>query len=325
MRADRLLSMLMLLQTRGSLTAAVLAKELEVSIRTIYRDVQALSIAGVPVYTERGPGGGCTLLESYRTNLTGLSADEVGALFMLNIPAALDQLGVSQELKAALRKLSAALPSNRRLEGERSRTRIHLDSVGWFQVEEPVPCLAILQRALWQDRRLRLVFRAQFGTEVQQVVAPYGLVAKANTWYLVYDREDEVRAIRVGRISQAEILDEAFKRPEDFDLEEFWQTWCAEFEQNRPVFWVKARVSPGLLPNITHLSGERIRQDFGQLEPPDSQGWVTCNLPFESLEAARSRILGYGRAIEVLEPLALRRSVMDYAAQIMARYTERDT
>ena len=141
MRADRLLSLLMLLQARGRMTAQELAAELEVSERTIYRDINALSASGVPVYAESGPGGGCALLDSYRTNLTGLTADEARALFMLNIPAALDQLGVTQELKAALLKLSAALPEARRRDEERIRQRIHLDSTWWFQAEEPLPHL----------------------------------------------------------------------------------------------------------------------------------------------------------------------------------------
>src|SRR5512136_703550 len=136
MRADRLLSLLMLLQARGRMTAQELAAELEVSERTIYRDINALSASGVPVYAESGPGGGCALLDSYRTNLTGLDQDEVRALFMLSIPAPLDQLGVSQELRTALLKLSAALPDTRRGDEERTRQRIHLDSTWWFQPEE---------------------------------------------------------------------------------------------------------------------------------------------------------------------------------------------
>src|SRR5512147_2861952 len=153
MRADRLLSLLMLLQARGRMTAQELARELEVSERTIYRDINALSASGVPVYAESGPGGGCALLDSYRTNLTGLTADEARALFMLSIPAPLDQLGVGQELRAALLKLSAALPSSRRPDEERARQRIHIDSLAWFQGEDPVPHLHTLQQAVWQDRR----------------------------------------------------------------------------------------------------------------------------------------------------------------------------
>lgn len=200
MRADRLLSLLMLLQTRGSLTAQALAAELEVTERTIYRDVIALSSAGIPVYTERGPGGGITLLEDYRTNLTGLNPAEVRALFMLSIPAPLDQLGVGDELRMALLKLSAALPSSRRADESTARQRIHLDASGWFQDDEPVPYLKTVQAALWGDRLLEIVYRSDFGTAIEMTIAPYGLVAKANNWYLVGARDDYVRVLKISQI-----------------------------------------------------------------------------------------------------------------------------
>jgi predicted DNA-binding transcriptional regulator YafY len=321
MRADRLLSLLILLQTRGSQTAEQLAGELEVSVRTIYRDLQALSAAGVPVYAERGPGGGCSLLEGYRTNLTGLTPQEARALFMLSIPAPLDQLGVTQELKAALLKLSAALPASGRSEEESSRQRIHLDSSWWFQAEEAIPCLSTIQQALWQDRKLRLAYRADFGTQVQQIVAPYGLVAKASIWYLVYAHPaGDVRALQVARVVEAEILDQAFERPADFNLAEFWNSWCAEFEDSRIRYWVKARVAPGLVERLPNYFGDGIHELIAQARPADGDGWITLTLPFESLNAARTRILGFGRAIEVLEPEALRKSVIDFAAQITDFY-----
>jgi predicted DNA-binding transcriptional regulator YafY len=324
MRADRLLSLLMLLQTRGRLTAQELANELEVSERTIYRDLQALSTAGVPVYAERGPGGGCALLESYRTNLTGLTPQEARALFMLNIPAPLDQLGVTQELKAALLKLSAALPASRRGEEERSRQRIHLDSSWWFQADEAVPCLPAIQQALWQDRKLRLTYRADFGTQVQQVVAPYGLVAKASVWYLVYTHPSgDVRALQVSRVAEAVILDETFARPPGFDLAGFWKDWCAAFEDGRIRYLVTARMAPKLVPQLPYYFGDSIRDLLAQAPPADSEGWIVLTLPFESEAAARARILGFGRAAEVLEPVALRKSVIDFAQQITAFYQDK--
>jgi predicted DNA-binding transcriptional regulator YafY len=227
MRADRLLSILMLLQARGKLTAEQLAAELEVSVRTIYRDLDALSAAGVPVYAERGPGGGCALLDSYRTTLTGLTQDEVRALFMLSIPAPLAELGVGQELRAALFKLAAALPASRRGDEERVRRRIHLDSVAWFQTNEPVPYLHTIQRAVWDDRRLDLVYRLPFDARGQWRVEPYGLVAKASTWYLVCTHGGHIRALRVSHVLDARLVDEPFQRPADFDLAAFWRAWCA--------------------------------------------------------------------------------------------------
>ena len=328
MRADRLLSIMMLLQARGRMTAQELAAELEVSVRTIYRDLDALSMAGVPVYAERGPGGGCVLLDTYRTTLTGLTQDEMRALYMLSDPAPLAELGVDQELKAALRKLSAALPATRRHVEERVRQRIHLDPEGWFESREPVPHLSTIQQALWQDRRLIIVYQLMFGTRAEWMVEPYGLVAKANVWHVVCGRKGSIRVYRVSRVLSASLLDETCERPAGFDLPAFWQAWCAAAAENRPAYLVTARVSPELVGWLPHYFGETIGEQIARAQararagPPDAGGWLTVTLPFESLEAARDRILGFGRAVEVLAPMALRRSVVDHAAQIVDLYTE---
>ena len=203
MRADRLLSILMILQARGRVTARELAQELEVSERTIYRDIDALSAAGVPVYGEPGRDGGYALLDRYRTDLTGLTEGEVHALFMLSIPAPLADLGISQELKAALLKLSAALPEARRRDHEWMRQRVHLDSTWWNHGEEPVPPLRTIQQAVWEDRRLYLTYRPLFALEMEQLVDPYGLVAKAGTWHLVCSAKGRVRVHRVCAIEGA--------------------------------------------------------------------------------------------------------------------------
>ncbi len=316
MRADRLLSLLMLLQTRGRLTAQALAAELEVTERTIYRDVTALSAAGVPVYSERGPGGGIALIEDYRTNLTGLNPDEVRALFMLSLPAPLDQLGVGAELRTALLKLSAALPNSRRGDETAARQKIHLDAAWWFQSEEPVPHLKTIQSALWADHKLDLTYRSEFSTEVEMVIAPYGLVAKANVWYLVGAREDHLRVLRISKVQRASLREESFERPLAFDLPAFWKTWCDEFEANRPQFTATVRISPTL---ATILAENR---PAVLTSPPflEKDGWQTLTLTFESLEAARTQLLGYGGAVEVLEPLALRKSLQDFARQIQNIY-----
>jgi predicted DNA-binding transcriptional regulator YafY len=325
MRADRLLSILMLLQARGRMTAGELAGELEVSERTIYRDLDALSAAGVPVYAERGPGGGCALLDSYRTTLTGLTQDEVRALFMLSIPAPLAELGVDQELKMALLKLSAALPATRRHDEERARQRIHLDSSGWFETREPVPHLQTLQRAVWEDRKLHLAYRLRFEAQAEWLVAPYGLVAKANVWHLVCARGGHLRVYRVSQVLEAAISDESFERPADFDLAAFWQAWCAEVEEHRPYYPVVVRVAPDLVPWLPHYFGEPIREEIVRAQgteagSPDAQGWIRVTLPFESLPEARERLLGFGGAMEIVAPVALRESVVDFARQVVARY-----
>jgi predicted DNA-binding transcriptional regulator YafY len=323
MRADRLISLLMLLQTRGKMTAQDLARELEVSERTIYRDMDALSASGVPVYTEGGPGGGCALLDSYRTTLTGLNEDEARALFMLSVPAPLTRLGVSQTLKAALLKLSAALPASRA--DELLRPRIHLDSTWWFQPDEPMPALQTIHQAVWEDRKLRLVRRLQFAgfidTQLEHVVEPYGLVAKSSVWYVVCMCEGHWQVFRVSQIIEAHMLDGTFERLADFDLPAFWARWCAEFERSRPSFPVKARVSPHLLPGLAQHFGRSEQALLSQASPPDEQGWVTLTLIFEMLYEARGHILAWGSAIEVLEPEALRLSIADFAAQIARVYS----
>lgn len=320
MRADRLLSLLMLLQARGQMTARELARTLEVSERTIYRDIDALSGAGVPVYGQPGPQGGYALLDSFRTDLTGLTEGEVRTLFMLGIPAPLADLGVSQELRAALLKLSAALPDARRRDEVWVRQRFHLDSTAWHQGEEPVPHLQTVHQAVWQDRKLHMVYRTPVAVEIERLVAPYGLVAKAGVWYLVCARNDAMHVHRVADLVDARASAEPFERPAGFDLGAFWRTWCEEHEANLPRFTAIVRVAPGFLPELPRYFGSPIRTKIAQAGPPDAEGWLRLELSFESLEAARERILGFGRGVQVLEPRALQRSVLDYAEQIVALY-----
>lgn len=320
MRADRLLSLLMLLQTRGQMSARDLADELEVSERTIYRDITALSASGIPVYASRGPGGGVRLIEEYRTTLTGLTPDETRALFMMNIPAPLTQLGMDEKFKGALLKLSASLPDTRRAEEERTRQRILLDSSWWFQSEQDVPCLQTIQQALWQDRCLHIKVRWEFfNTEFEQEAEPYGLVAKANIWYLVHGRGGTPHVTRVSQIVEAEITSGNFTRPPEFQLEAFWKNWCREYE-SQPPFCARVRVAPEAIPMLAEYVGDRARGQLPRSHNPDGDGWVTLDLPFESFVAARSRLLGLGRAVEVLEPETLRKSLIDFAEQIVRFY-----
>lgn len=322
MRADRLLSILMLLQSRGKITAKELAEELEVSERTIYRDMDALSFTGIPVYAQRGPGGGCGLLDSYRTSLTGLSEGEVRALLMLTIPTPLTELGVDQNLKAAMLKLSASLPPSLKEEEKRTRNLIYLDSTRWFQPVEPAPHLQTIQKAVWEDHMVNVTFRREFMIEVNRLISPYGLVAKASVWYLVYAIEDRLRAIRVSNVLEARISNQSFDRPAEFDLPVFWANWCNELEMNRPQFPVTARVSPQLQQLLPYYFGRMLETQVDGSRNTDDDGWITLNLPFESFEEARDRFLGFGRAVDVLEPVELRESIIDYANQIVNFYSK---
>ena len=321
MRADRLLTLLMLLQARCKMTAQDLAEELEVSIRTIYRDVGALSTAGVPIYAERGPGGGIALLDRYRTTLTGLTEDETQALFMLSVPAALADLGVSQDLKMALHKLSAALPAMRAGTEQRVRQRIHLDPTSWQPATTTPPHLQTLHQALWEDRLVTITYRLPWDAEQTRRVQPLGLVAKAGTWHLVCRWEKHARVIRVKSIIGARLNGETHERPQDFDLTRFWAGWCETVRDNQPRFTATVRVKAQLCDELVHDDG---RGQIELLRSAGTDGWVLISLTHTSFEGARRRILSWGSAARVVAPKALRQSVRDFAEQIVAAYAEGD-
>jgi len=322
MRADRLVSLLLLLQARGRMTARALARELEVSERTIYRDIDALGMAGIPVYGDPGPEGGYSLLDSYRTTLTGLSEGEVRALFLLSLPTPLADLGIGQELKAALLKLAAALPAAQREAEAWVRRRVLLDPAWWDAAEEETPHLPAIQRAVWQDRRLHIAYSSWSIPVIERLADPYGLVAKAGVWHLVCAYEGGIHVHRAARLLDARPVAETFTRPDSFDLAAFWANWCAERGRMRAAYPVTVRVAPDFVPLLPAYFGEGIRSRLAQTGSPAVDGRITLTLNFASLDEARERILGFGRGVEVLAPYALRRSVLDYAEQIVNLYRE---
>lgn len=321
MRADRLISLIMLLQSRGKTSARQLAHELEVSERTIYRDMLVLSAMGIPVYGEAGPLGGYALVDSYRTSLTGLTDSEIQALLMLDIPEPLQALGVGAQLKAALLKLVAALPDSKRGEEERVRQRFHLEATWWKQGEEQQPHLSTIHQAVWQDRKLFIRYTVWAGkSEVERLVEPFGLVAKAGVWYLVCATQGRLRVKRVSSLLEARLSDEGFRRPADFDLAGFWHAWQQAEEQRRVSFVVKVRASPDIIPALVYDMGSSILQRIEQAGISDDAGWVQLELFFESHYEARNRLLAFGSGVEVLEPPALRLSISDLAEQITGLY-----
>ena len=247
MRADRLISMLMILQARGKVTAQDLAAELEVSERTVYRDVTALSVSGVPVYTERGPGGGIRLVEQYRSNLTGLTREEVRALYMIGIPQPLAQLGFGSELRGAMLKLAASLPISLKSDEELARQRIYIDPEPWDRYRRPVvmPFLQTIQQGVWEGRVLHLRYELFAGPQIDSlevVLYPYGLVAKGGEWYLVAQQEDHIAVLSVDSVIVAQIRDESFDIPPDFNLETFWKHWCQGQSGYQHAFGVRMRI-----------------------------------------------------------------------------------
>ncbi len=321
MRADRLVALLMLLQARGRMTAQALAAELEVSERTIYRDIDALSLAGVPIYGAPGPEGGYALLDAYRSTLTGLSEPETRALLMLSAPGPLADLGLGQDLRRALSKLAAALPDVRRAEEERMRRRFYLDFTWWEHDDAAAaPHLRTVHQAVLAACRLHITYAGLSAPAIHRLVEPYGLVAKAGDWYLVFGQQGRIRVRRVAALLDARLDEETFTLPADFDLAAFWAEWRRARAADRRGYWVTLRVSPASLGVLRARLG-RVA-DRPSAAPDAGDGWRTVDLAFASLEDARDRLLGFGRGVEVVAPRALRCSVADFARQIAALYGE---
>jgi predicted DNA-binding transcriptional regulator YafY len=323
-RADRLLSLVLLLQARGQATAQAIAAELEVSVRTVYRDLEALVAAGVPVLTESGPGGGCRLMEGYRFPLRGLRPDEAEALLILGVPGVLRELGLDAALDAAQRQIRVTA-GGPELSGA---AFVHLDMPRWFGGQENVPCLRDLARALRSGRRLALGYRAPGDADDAEarVVGPLGLVNKAGLWYLVaapagcvHDRFG-VRVFRVARIASARPLAEPFERPAGFDLAAFWRQWSAEFEASRPRLPVTLRASPRALAILGEVFGQAAGPALAAALPPDERGWRVLTLSFEHERAAAHRLAGFGDQVEVLAPPSVRAGLVATARQILGRY-----
>lgn len=321
MRADRLLSIMLLLQVHRRITARELAKRLEVSERTIYRDMEALSASGVPVTAERGTGGGLVLSESFRTNLTGLNSTEIQSLFLGRPMHILNDLGLHQASEAALIKLQAVLPALSRYNAEYARQRIQVDVAGWQRPgEERLVFLPLLQEAIWQERKVCLSYQ-RGDKSVERVVDPLGLVAKGRLWYLVAAVEGQARTYRISRISEASMLEEPCTRPPDFDLAGYWQQSSADFVAGIPRYIVSVRIAESALTRLFH--GTRFIQ-VEQLGPPDSAGWVAARILFEAKDEACGYLLSFGTEIEILEPLELREQVISLAQSLAAFYAQRE-
>jgi predicted DNA-binding transcriptional regulator YafY len=302
MRADRLLSILFLLQAHRRLSARELAERLEVSDRTIARDMEALSIAGVPVYAERGRSGGWQLTEDYRTDLTGLTEPELRGLVMATMPGLLSDLGLGEAADRAVAKLLAALPQARREAAEAARRYLHVDPGGWRRTEEVAPALPILDEALRTGRRIRMRYERMFGTDgpVDRLVDPLGLVAKGSVWYLVAAVDGQPRTYRASRIRDVEVLDVAAVRPEAFDLVEFWSRSREEFEAKLPSFLAELRLSPTAREKVK-AGWWRFARIVEEAEP-SADGWTTCTLRTDTIEVARDVILGLGADAMVVDP-----------------------
>ncbi|QDE67694.1 helix-turn-helix transcriptional regulator [Myxococcus xanthus] len=320
MRADRLVSLTLLLQTRPKMTAGELARELEVSERTIHRDLDALSGAGVPVYATRGAAGGVALMEGWRTQLTGFTRAELHALAAVAAPGALDDLGLTSALRSGLVKMAASLPALQQPALEYARQRLHVDASSWFPEREAVPHLATLRDAVWQDRRVSLTYRDFEGTPSRKVVAPYALVIKADRWYLVASTgEDEPRVYRGSRVEGARIRPETFIRPARFDLPAFWKAWCSRFAEKRAQYEVTLRLTAEAMEALRKI---RPRAEGARLDaaPLAADGRKIVVVDFERESIAFGQLCDVGTGFEVLAPEALRTKLLKLATRILASH-----
>jgi len=322
MRASRLVSLLLLLQNRGQLTAADVARELEVSERTVYRDVEALSAAGIPIYAERGPHGGVRLVEGYRTRLTGMTEDEARALFLSGLPGPAAELGLGTVMTAARLKVLAALPTELRARATRLVERFYLDAAAWFRPDEQVPHLPLLAEAVWESRTLAITYDR--GDELaERVLEPLGLVLKAGIWYLVARRDGEVRTYRVSRIQSPTLRDERFERPPGFDLASYWLESSAAWEREVPRLEVDVRVNPAFLEALEEQIGGEAYRAAETLDGDDPEGWAHLRLRLTYPHDAPGRLLGLGSQLEVLGPPEVRQRVVALARGVLTRHDVR--
>jgi len=317
MRADRLLSLLLTLQTEGKVKAKELARRLEVSPRTIYRDLDALTAAGVPVYAEPGPTGGVALLDGYRTQLTGLSGAELQTLFFGKPQALLQDLGLSNVADAALLKLLASLPVTSRPKASSARQHLYIDTTGWATSRDAVPLLPLVYEAVQQERRVTLRY-ARSDKAVTRLVDPLGLIARGSTWYLIAAVEEELRTYRVSRVQGLEVMNEACIRPKDFDLAAYWEASKTAFREQLPRYPVTVRAKPDIVERM-RVSG-RYARVVTEAQTADEDGWLRLGLLFEVAWEACEYLLSFGPAVEVVEPTELRGQIAHLAQQTAHLY-----
>ncbi|GAA3789482.1 WYL domain-containing protein [Streptomyces coacervatus] len=325
MRAARLIKMVLLLQSRPSMTAAELARELEVSERTVTRDAQALSEAGVPVYADRGRAGGYRLIGGYRTRLTGLARSEAEALFLSGVPGALREMGLEDAASAAQLKVSAALLPSLRDASRTAAQRFHLDAPNWFTEPKAPALLPAVADAVWDDRRITARYRSR-ETEVERVLEPYGLVLKAGVWYLCArvaepDHRGPYRVYRIDRFTAVDVCADRFSRDEEFDLPGFWEAQAEQFARSILLAEVVVRLSGDGVRRLPYVvDPASAREALAAAGSPDEDGWLTVTLPVESEKVAHSQLTGLGPEVEVLAPESLRGRFADDAARLARLY-----
>lgn len=317
MRADRLLAIMMILQTRGKMTAQSLADRLEVSRRTILRDIDALSSAGVPVYAEGGHGGGIALDEAYRTTLAGLQDKEIRTLFVGHNAPLLGEIGLGDAAESTMLKLLAVLPASHQPSVEHIRQRILIDPTWWWHDAQPLAFWEQLQQAVYEDRCIRAIYERHNGEEVERILEPYSLVAKSSIWYLIAHHGGELHTYRVSRFRQITLLETHFDRREEFDLPTYWREHLQNFVETISEYCFTLRIHPERMNFLKWIVPGR----YHPVEPPDADGWITVDFRLESIDLAKMLVFGLGGQATIVGPPELQEAILSIACEILSNYT----
>ena len=320
MRASRLLSILNTLQARGRATAPELAAACEVSVRTIYRDVDALSAAGIPIYAERGAEGGLRLFDGYRVKLNGMSLSEADALCLAGLPGPAAALGLDGAMSAAQAKLVAALPASFRVRAMRMQARFHLDAPAWFGEADEPRHLRLIADALLGDQAIEIRYQS-WKAEKRRRIAPLGLVLKSGNWYLAGQVDSSLRTYRVARILDCTVLPDTFARPIDFDLGAYWRAATERLEAEMHPRQATVRLSPFGVKLLDVLSQPYVKARLCLDDDADASGWRTATIPVgTTLWHAAAELLRLGPEAEVLAPQELRDKMVELTQAMAKRY-----
>lgn len=320
LRADRLMNIMILLQNKGKMTAKELSDELEVSVRTIIRDMDALTNAGIPIVSDRGKEGGWRLLDNFRSKLSGLNRGDMKSLFLFPSNELLEDLGLNHQALDTRHKLLAAIPDPYREEAQAMWERIHIDSGAWGQSKEKVNALKTVQQAVWESKKLKIYYKQADGEQKERLIEPLGLVAKGNKWYLVALRDDELRNYRVSRIHEAEVKNEIFKRPLNFNLAAYWEQSKAEFIKDLPQYDVQVELHPEIIKRI-NFTGKFVKviKKESQIE----NNWTSATLRFNDKQEALEFILGFANKIKIVSPKDLADKVIISAMSVIDFYKKK--
>lgn len=317
MRADRLITILLLLQNNEKITTRELAKQLEVSERTVHRDMEALSSAGIPVFAERGKSGGWKLIENYQTKLTGLKENEIKSLFLSPSPTLLSDLGLIDDWKESREKLLASIPGSLKNDAIDVWNRIYIDTGTWRNSVEKIDGFPQLQKAIWEERILDMTYKRSDHTMKSRKVNPLGLVAKGRTWYLIASEANTIKSFRASRILSLHVTEDFFVRPDKFNLADFWEQSKQSFVSNLPTFLVSVEVSPEIIDRLM-FTGRFVQ--VIHIDKAKENKWIPVDLQFDSEKEACEYILGFGNKMKIVQPSSLIEKVKKMAEAVVDFY-----